>query len=307
MKAVAKTRFNSFKYLVRQGFSGLWFNRVNSFASFCVVTISLLMVGISVLVSFNITKMIGAIESRNEVIVVISDGAPENNIDILGEQLRENQNVFEVNFYSRDDAWADMQEGMSEEEKSLFQYMSKNPLPDCYRIRVSDISELSKTVAAIQNLEFVEQVQAPNDFANILIGIRNVCTILFSAVTISLIVVCFVIISNSTRASVYARRREINIMRYVGASKSFVEIPFFVEGLVIGLLSAGVAYGLTWLAYKEIFKMFSTDVNMLSIFGLSALIPFEQIAIRTAIAYAVAGIALSAIGTVISTRKHLKA
>ena len=234
-------RLNSFKYLVKQGFKGIWFNRVNSFASLCVITISLLMVGISVLLSFNITKMIGAIESRNEVIVVIEDGAPENNVAMLGEELAGNSNVFEVNFYSKDQAWVDMQADMSEDEKALFQYMSRNPLPDCYRIRVKEIGELSKTVSWIQGLEFVDQVQAPNDFANILIGIRNVSTILFSAITLSLIIVCFVIISNSTRASVYARRREINIMRYVGASKSFIEIPFFVEGMVIGIVSAAIA------------------------------------------------------------------
>ena len=298
-------RLNSFKYLVKQGFKGIWFNRVNSFASLCVITISLLMVGISVLLSFNITKMIGAIESRNEVIVVIEDGAPENNVAMLGEELAGNSNVFEVNFYSKDQAWVDMQADMSEDEKALFQYMSRNPLPDCYRIRVKEIGELSKTVSWIQGLEFVDQVQAPNDFANILIGIRNVSTILFSAITLSLIIVCFVIISNSTRASVYARRREINIMRYVGASKSFIEIPFFVEGMVIGIVSAAIAFGLTWFAYTEVFKMFSTDVNMLSIFGLSALIPFEEIALGTGIAYAVFGVLFSGVGTVISTRKHL--
>lgn len=300
-------RLNSFKYLVKQGLSGLWFNRVNSFASLCVMTISLLMVGISVLVSFNVTKMIGAIESRNEVIVVIKDGTPENNITLLGSQLSSNPNVFEVNYYSRDEALAGMQEGMTEDEKSLFQFMSENPLPDCYRIRVSDIDKLSDTVNQIQQLEFVEQVQSPNDFANILTSIRNVSAILFSAVTLSLIIVCFVIISNSTRASVYARRREISIMRYVGASKSFVEIPFFVEGLVIGVVSAAIAFGLTWFAYSEIFSMFTTDMNMLSIFGLTAIIPFESIAVRIAIAYVLVGIILSAVGTVISTRKHLKA
>lgn len=301
-------RFNSFKYLVKQGFTGLWFNRVNSFASFCVVTISLLMVGISVLVSFNITKMIGAIEKRNEVIVVIEDGAPENNIEYIGEQLRSNANIFEVTFFTREEAWADMLSDMADDDQSLFTETSFDfiPLPDTYRVRVSDISDLNKTVNEIKGLEFVESVKSPNDFANILTSVRNVCAILFSAVTISLIIVCFVIISNSTRASVYARRREISIMRYVGASKSFVEIPFFVEGLVIGILSAAVAFGLTWLAYSQIQGMFTTDVNMLNIFGLSAMIKFEDIAVRTAIAYVVCGIVLSAIGTVFSTRKHLR-
>lgn len=196
-------------------------------------------------------------------------------------------------------------ENFTEEEKNAFRYIRENPLPDCYRVRVSDIDKLSVTVAEISQIEFVESVQSPDDFASILVGIRNISAILFSAVTLSLIIVCFVIISNSTRASVYARRREINIMRYVGASKSFIEIPFFVEGLVIGIVSAGIAFGITWLAYTNVYKMFSTDVSMLSIFGLSALIPVENIAVPTVIAYLAFGMFLSAIGTVVSTRKHL--
>ena len=298
-------RLNSFKYLVKQGFTGLWFNRINSFASLCVVTISLMMVGISVLLSMNINSMIGSIESRNEVTVLIQDGAPENNIALLGEQLKNNSNIFEVNFFSRDDAWENMMANFTEEERYDFRYINENPLPDCYRVRVSDIDKLSATVAEISKLDFVDSVQSPDDFASILVGIRNISAILFSAVTLSLIIVCFVIISNSTRASVYARRREINIMRYVGASKSFIEIPFFVEGLIIGILSAGIAYGITWFAYTEVYTMFSTDVSMLSIFGLSALIPFENIAVPTAVAYLAFGMFLSAIGTVVSTRKHL--
>ena len=298
-------RLNSFKYLVKQGFTGLWFNRINSFASLCVVTISLMMVGVSVLLSMNINSMIGSIESRNEVTVQIQDGAPDNNIALIGEQLKDNPNIFEVTYFPREEAWEGMMENFTEEEKNAFRYIRENPLPDCYRVRVSDIDKLSVTVAEISQIEFVESVQSPDDFASILVGIRNISAILFSAVTLSLIIVCFVIISNSTRASVYARRREINIMRYVGASKSFIEIPFFVEGLVIGIVSAGIAFGITWLAYTNVYKMFSTDVSMLSIFGLSALIPVENIAVPTVIAYLAFGMFLSAIGTVVSTRKHL--
>lgn len=298
-------RLSSFKYLIKQGFTGLWFNRINSFASLCVVTISLMMVGISLLVSLNINNMIGSIESRNEVIVILKDDLPENNVILIGDQLGELENIKEIEFYSRDQAWEDMQESMSDEEKPLFQYLSRNPLPDCYKIRVKDIADISKTSRQIENLDFVESVRASNDFARILLSVRNVAAILFTAITMSLLVVCFVIISNSTRASVYARRREISIMRYVGASKSFVEIPFFVEGMIIGTISAGIAFGFTWLAYKEIFSMFTTDISMLSIFGISSIIPFEQIALTTGIAYLAFGVALSSVGAVISTRKHL--
>lgn len=298
-------RFNSFKYLVGQGFRGIWFNRVNSFASLCVMTISLVMVGMSVLVSTNITKMIGSIERRNEVIVIIKDGAPINNVNDLGENLKNNENVFEVSFYSKDTAWEDMQKTMTEDEKSLFQYMSKNPLPDSYRVRVSDISILSQTVAQIEAMDSVDLVKAPNDFANLLINVRKICNLLFSVVTIALIVVCFVIISNTTRTSVYARRREINIMRYVGAKKTFIRIPFFVEGLVIGLISAVLAFGFTWFAYTEVFNTLSSSFNLWAIFGIATLIPFKDIALITALCYLGFGILISAIGSVISTRKHL--
>ncbi len=298
-------RFNSFKYLVKQGFKSLWFNRVNSFASFCIVTVSLVMVGVSVLLSLNITEMIGSIESRNEVIVMITEGTPDNNITLLGQQLKENENIFEVNFYSKEDAWIDMQEDMTEEEKALFQFIDENPLPDAYRVRVTDISELDKTVDEISALASVDLVKAPNDFASVLTTIRNVSVIVFSAVTLALVIVCFVIISNTTRTSVYARRKEINIMRYVGATKAFIEIPFFVEGLVIGLLSSGVAFGLTWFTYVKVYNMLAADFSTWSIFGISGIIPWNSIALYTALAYLACGAILSAIGAVVSTRKHL--
>ncbi len=298
-------RLNSFKYLCGQGTKSLWFNRVNSFASLCIVTVSLLMVGMSVLVAGNINKMIGSIESRNELIVVINDGTPDNNIAILGEDIAKIANISEVSFYSKEDAWLDMQQDMTDDEKALFKYMDSNPLPDSYKVRVEDIGKLDDTVAEIQRQQFVELVKAPNDFASLLTSIRNVCAILFSAVTLALVIVCFVIISNTTRTSVYARRREINIMRYVGATKAFIEIPFFVEGVIIGLVSSGLAFGLTWLAYSQVYNMLSQDFNLWNIFGISGMIPFKNIALYTAAAYVVVGVALSSFGAVISTRKHL--
>ncbi len=298
-------RLNSFKYLCGQGTKSLWFNRVNSFASLCIVTVSLLMVGMSVLVAANINKMIGSIESRNELIVVINDGTPDNNIAILGEEIAKIDNIASVGFFSKEEAWEEMQKDMTDDEKSLFKYMDTNPLPDSYKVRVEDIGELDMTVSEIGGLDFVELVKAPNDFASLLTSIRNVCAILFSAVTLALIIVCFVIISNTTRTSVYARRREINIMRYVGATKAFIEIPFFVEGVIIGILSSAFAFGLTWLAYSQVYTMLSADFNLWSIFGISGLIPFESIALYTGVCYVIAGVVLSSFGAVISTRKHL--
>ncbi len=298
-------RLASFKYLIKQGFKSLWFNRVNTFASFCIITISLVMVGLSVLVSANINRIIGAIEKRNEIIVVIRDGTPDNNISILGEELKKNDNIFEINFYSKEEAWEDMQANVSEEEKSLFQYIDGSPLPDTYRVRVSDVSKLSGTVSQIEQLASVEQVKSPNEFAHLLVNIRNVCTIIFTFITAALVIACFVIISNTTRTSVYARRREINIMRYVGASKSFIRIPFFVEGLVIGIIGSAAAFLMTWFTYTEIYQILTDYLRSWSFITTSGLIPFADIAPITGVGYLVCGVIISSFGTVISTRKHL--
>ncbi len=298
-------RAASFKYLVKQGFRGIWFNRVNTFASFCIITISLVMVGLSVLVSVNINRVIGSIEKRNEIIVVIKDGTPDNNITLLGDELKKNDNIFEITFYSKEEAWTQMQEGMSEEEKSLFQYLKNNPLPDSYKVRISDITQLTKTVSQISALPSVEQVQAPNEFASLLVSIRNVCTIIFTFITAALVIACFVIISNTTRTSVYARRREINIMRYVGASKSFIRIPFFVEGLIVGIIGSAAAFLMTWFAYTEIYGILTDYLKSWTFITSSGLVPFKDIATVTGIGYLCCGVIISSFGTVISTRKHL--
>lgn len=298
-------RAASFKYLVNQGFRGLWFNRVNTFASFCIITISLVMVGLSVLVSANITRVIGSIEKRNEIIVIINDGTPDNNITLLGEELKKNSNIFEINFYSKEEAWAEMQEGVGDEEKSLFQYIQNNPLPDTYKVRISDITLLSKTVSEIEKLPSVEMVKAPNEFASLLVSIRNVCTIIFTFITAALVIACFVIISNTTRTSVYARRREINIMRYVGATKSFIRIPFFVEGLVVGIIGSAAAFLMTWFAYTEIYEILTDYLKSWTFITTSGLMPFADIAHITGLVYLGCGAVISAFGTVISTKKHL--
>ena len=261
-------KVSSFKYLVNQGIKSIWVNRLMSFASLCIMTVSLLMVGLSVLVSVNITKMIGNIESKNEVIVVIADGAPQVSIDDLGNQLKSHNNVASVTFFSKDEAWVDMQKDMTEDEKELFQYIDSSPLPDTYRVRIKDISKLKTTCADFESYSFVDEVNAPTDFASILTSLRNIVAILSSAIIAALIIVCLVIISNTTRTSVFARRKEINIMKYVGATNGFIKVPFFVEGTVIGVVSAIIATITTKIAYDSIFGFFENDFQLWSMLSV---------------------------------------
>lgn len=297
---------SSVRYLAGQGIKSIWKNRMMSFASFCILLVSLLMVGISVLVSINLTRIISGIEGKSEVVVQIKDDTVQESIDELEEKLKKVPNINKVEFYSKEEAWENMLEDMTEEEKELFQYADDNPLPDTFKITVVDIKKMSETTTQIETFENVESTKSPTAFADVLISLRRIVTIVSAAIIIALVIVCLIIISNTTRASVYSRRKEINIMKYVGATNSFIRIPFFIEGMVVGVLAAVAALFLTQFAYNGIYNILNDDFQLWGILGIKSLYSFKDMFWYVAGSYLVVGALIGAIGTSISTGKHLK-
>ncbi len=297
---------SSVRYLAGQGLKSIWRNRMMSFASFCIILVSLLMVGLSVLLSINLNRIIGGIEGKSEVIVQIKDNTDDAAQDELKKKLEDIPNVNEVEFYSKEEAWENMLEGMTDEEKDFFQYADDNPLPDTFRITVVDIKKMTETTTQIDTFDNVESTKSPTAFADVLISIRRSVTIISGAIVIALIIVCMIIISNTTRASVFARRKEINIMKYVGANNSFIRIPFFVEGMIVGILAAATALLLTMFAYDGVYNILNDDFKLWNILGVKSLYSFKDMLWPVAGAYAVAGALIGAVGTSISIGKHLK-
>lgn len=299
-------KVSSFNYLIRQGVSGIWKNRMMTFASFCILLVSLLMVGIASLTAINLTRIIGGIEDKSEVVVIISDNADDAAKKKLAERLDDIPNVNTIELYSKEEAWDGMLGSMTEEEREFFKYADENPLPDTYRLTVRDIEIMNETTAQIETLEDVESTQSPTAFADILINIRRIFTIVAMAVVAALVVVSLIIISNTTRASVFARRKEINIMKYVGATNSFIRIPFFVEGMIVGIVAALGALLMTKFAYESVYNIFSDNFNIWSILGMQKLYAFNDLLFPVSVSYLAAGAVIGAVGTSISTGKHLK-
>lgn len=298
-------KLSSFRYLVGQGFDNVWKNRVMAFASFCVLLVSLLLVGISVLFYINIDSIIGGIEDKNEVIVYLLEDTTEEEIQEIGNQLTAMENVSSVSLYTRDEAFADLKANMSDYSEVFDSLGDDNPLPDAYRIRVSDISNMQLTVSAVQEMDCVEYVSSPDSFVELLTETRHVVAIVAIAIIAALLIVSMVIISNTTRASVFARRREISIMQSVGATKAFIRFPFFVEGMINGFMAGVFATLLTWFTYDSLVDLIA-NFDVLQTIGMGSIIPFDSIAIPVALAYVVVGSLVGAIGSVLSTRKHLK-
>jgi len=299
-------KISSMRYLVHQGFKGIWKNRMMSFASFCIMLVSLLMVGISVLAAININRIIKGIEDKSEAVVQIKDNLTEEQINDLKSKISMIPNVKTVEFYSKTQAWDNMLKDMSEDERQLFNYANENPLPDTFKLTVVDIKRMSETTTQIDMLENVDKTRSPTDLTGILVNVRRILAIISGAIVIALIIVCLIIISNTTRTSVFARRKEINIMKYVGAKNSFIRIPFFIEGMVVGVLAAGGALLLTMFAYDGVYSIFNNDHALWTVLGISNLYPFKDVIIPVSISYAVTGALIGALGTSFSTGKHLK-
>lgn len=298
-------RTSNVTYLVKKGISSVWKNLLMSFASFSILMVSLLLVGCSVLLMMNVNTIMKNIENTNEITIYLEEGVTDKQLEHIRTILDKNDDITEVTYHSKEQALEDFRNNMAEYSE-LLDYLDENPMPEAFLVRVDDLTKIRHVVDAINSIEGVEKTKAPYDFASILIEIRNTFSLIAGAVLLALVVVSIVIVSNTIRTSVFARRNEISIMRYVGATSGFIKTPFFVEGMFIGILAGAASWGLTWLVYDSVTSLFSADLTLWQMFGFFGLIPFDDIMWIVLAVNCCAGALLGAVGTVFSTGKYLK-
>lgn len=298
-------KFSGFRYLIGQGTENIWKNRMMAFASFCVLLVSLLLVGMSSLFYMNLTSMIGGVEDKNEVIVYMDEDTSDQQLVEFQTALEQIGNISRVTFYSKEQAFDDLKHSMSDYEVLFDSLGDDNPLIDGFRLQIDDISTISTTITEIEQLDHIYSIRAPMDFVNILTELRRIVTVIFAVIIAALVAISVVIISNATKASVFARREEIMIMKYVGATNAFIRIPFFVEGMITGFLSGCVALVVTWFGYDSLVGLLTGQVEFLSVIGMGSIIPFHDLVWKVAVAYLAAGTLFGAFGSMLSMRKHL--
>ncbi|MBQ9809027.1 MAG: permease-like cell division protein FtsX [Ruminococcus sp.] len=299
-------KLSGIKYLANQGVENIWKNKMMAFATFCVLLISLLLVGIASLFYINMNRMILGLGDKNEIAVFMKVGASEDEVKNVEEQLKNMDNVNSIEFKSKESGLDDMKEKLPD-AKEIFDERIPNAdfLPDGFSVTVKDNDIISDTTAQIQMLEGVDSVSSSPQVAEFLRELRKVVSLIAGAVVLTLAVVSMIMISNTTKASVYARREEIQIMKYVGATNAFIRMPFFVEGMVTGLFAGIGAFFITWGIYNSTYKVMTDQIYLMNAFGLKSIIPFSDIRLFLLIAYLFTGSFIGALGSVISTRRHI--
>lgn len=298
-------KLSGVKYLVDQGVENVWKNKMMAFATFCVLLISLMLVGASILFYINIDSMIGGISDKNEIAVFVNDDVNEERLNEIEQQLSDIDGVSSVQFESKEDALDRMIESMPDYNKIFESLGGDNPLLDGFRVKVNDIDKAVEITDTIRGMNDIYYVSVSQEFVNVLKELRRIITIIASAVIMVLTVVSMIMISNTTKASIFSRREEIQIMKYVGANDAFIRTPFFVEGMITGFFSGVGAFIITWLSYNSVYTIITEKVGVMTVIGLGSIIPFSSIRIYVIIAYVLSGAFIGALGSVVFTRKHI--
>lgn len=299
-------KLSGIKYLADQGVENIWKNKMMAFATFCVLLISLLLVGIASLFYINMNRMIIGLGDKNEISVFMDVGASDEDIKKAEDAIRAISNVNTIEFKSKEDALETQKKDLPKAKKLIENYITDAEfMPDGFSVTVKNNDTIADTTAEIQKIAKVQKAYSSPQVAEFLKELRKVVSLIAGAVIITLAIVSMIMISNTTKASVYARREEIQIMKYVGATNAFIRMPFFVEGMVTGLFSGAGAFFITWALYRSIYRVLLKQASLMNAFGLKSLVPFADIMIIVLIAYLVVGSLIGALGSVISTRKHI--
>lgn len=292
----------SIKYSFTQALRGIVRNGVMSFASVAVLMSCLVVIGAFALLVVNINLNLDSLGNLTQIVVFADADLGEGEIADLGRQISSIGGVDDVQHITKDEALAEMK-AQAGANADAYNYVTdeNNPLSDEFVIYYSDVSKVVDIEYALNHIEGIEKINNRADLASSLDSFRNGVILIFIWFLIVLIVVTLFIIVNTIKLSVYARRHEITVMRYVGATGAFITTPFVIEGVLIGVVAAVIAYFIEVYAYYYIEQKVITDLQMLSIMS------FSDAWFYVLGGFLLLGIGAGITGSMMSLRKYLRA
>ena len=287
-------------YYLSEGFHSIFTHGFMSFAAVCMIVACLLIMGSFTLLAVNLDQLLGSFEAENEFLAYIDENYTTEEAQVLQTKIESIPNVKQAIFVTREEALQEYKEGRA--DNSLLDQMPASALRDRYRIHVADIEQMSSTVEAVKGIEGVANVRAAIDIANGFVLARNIATGVAVILVGILLIVSLFIISNTIRLATFYRREEIAIMKMCGATDAFIRWPFVVEGMILGLLGAVLAFLAQWGVYEVAVKLIVQNN------GLSPMVmlPYGEMAPNILGAFCVTGFVIGVGGSLLAIRKFLQ-
>ncbi len=287
-------RLRTIKYFFKESFTSLVRNRWMSLASIGAVASALIILGSFLLLSVNFDHILKDVESQVEITAYLEDSVEQARISQLKKDFAAISGIKEVEFISKEMALEEFKEQVGED---LLEGI-ENPLPNSFRIKVNDPHEVALVAEKIEKFSGVDEVKYGKGIVEKLFNIIYWVRMIGLAIMVVFAAVSIFIISNTIRLTVFARRREINIMKYIGATDWFVRWPFLIEGMVLGLIGSSLAVAILGIAYKYLYITVKLNIPMIS------LLPIEQF-YNYAFGFLGIGMLIGAFGSSFSIKKFL--
>lgn len=291
----------SVKYLTHEGFRNVWVNRLMSLASVTVLLACLLIMGAGIMIFFNIDSLLDVVQSQNVVMVYVAENATDLETSQIGVSIQNMENIESCEFIPKDDAFQKQIESMGG-DAAIFEGFDESPLPDAYKVTVRDLTQFEGTVTQLKAMEKVESVRENGDLASRILSVRHAITIVSIGLVIMLFLVAVFIIANTIRITMFSRKLEINIMKAVGATNWFIRWPFLIEGILLGVISGIMSFGLLWGLYELAVKVFTDTISSL---GFS-LVAFTEHWWQILLVFLGIGVFTGGFGSTVSMGKYLK-
>ena len=299
-------KWSSFQYLTKQGLHNLRANRLMSLASIGVLTACLLLTGIAGLFSANVNSLVEYLGDQNETVVYLDQGLSDEELASVDQTLRSMPGLAAVTYVSQEEVLETYKGYMSEYADLFNDFEEDNPFHANYRVVLEDLNQLDEMIAQLEQIDGVYSVSAPTQLSSVFLTIQRAVTYAGWALVAVLALVSVVVISNTIRLTVFARRKEINIMKYVGATNGFIRWPFFVEGTSVGLISGLLAAGLVIGAYALVVNRIGAMSGFWGPILGSCLLSVGQVWPVVLGAFLIFGVVIGSIGTATSLRKYLE-
>ena len=292
-------RINNIGYLIKEGIRGIFLHGFMSFAAICVTVACLLIVGTFSSILYNVNIMVEDLNRTNEILVYVDGELPDDQARSIGTKINMVDNVQQATFVSREDA---LQNFIAEHEgDAAFTGLEADDLRHRFIVTLKDNSKIAQTVEDIRAIDGVAKITAAYELAEFFSSLQDLLQVVSVVFIAVLLMVSLLIISNTVKLGMYDRRDEIAIMKMVGATNGFIRLPFVVEGFTLGMIGAGMSFGLLWLLYDWALA----KLGAMNAMDLLSFQPFSALLVPMVITFAAAGLFVGVVGSWTSIRKFM--
>lgn len=312
----------------------MWVNKLMTISSVGTLMACMIIIGVAVMLSVNINNAVKGVEQQNVIVAFLNDrisvkynvAAPLGDFEVTAStkledipdsaylvhnedeakaviaEIEKLDNVAQVEYVSSEEALKTMKDDyLSDKDAAAGEMLDEiMPFPMGAKITVNDMSRFDETAAAVEKVAGVSRVRAQKDVATKLVTVRSVIKNAGAWIIGILLIISFVIVSNTIRVTMYNRKLEISIMKAVGATDSFIRLPFVIEGIAIGIISSVLAFGVMYLMQNAIMKAIG------SAFSISSMVPFKSYALVLFLIFLAIGVLSGVLGSLIMMGKYLR-